>query len=382
VARTTHVYLIPGIFGFGRLAGYDYFGHLERELEARFAARGRSLTTHVVSVLATASIKRRSLFLADVLARTGVPGEPIHLIGHSTGGLDGRLLLSPSCQLTLPAGADDFRRQVRSLVSVNAPHYGTPLAYYFTTASGTRLLYALSLLTVTSLSLGRLPLTALASLVSAIGALDERLGIDVKMLDELTAFVLRFMGAEGRAEVHEYLSCVKSDQGGIVQLMPEAMELFNVAVGNAPSVRYGYVATYAPPPASLRLITRIRSPYAALSAAAYSTLYTLMSRPSRAYPLPVHASLPEIMSALLGMATNSAGDGVVPTASMVWGDLVWCGEADHLDIVGHFRQRDLEHPHVDWMTSGARFDRARFSAMCDALVAYMLAAEEADAAPP
>jgi hypothetical protein len=366
------------MFGFGHLAGYDYFGHLERELSARFRARGRTLHTHVVSVLATASIKRRALSLADVLARTGVDGEPIHLIGHSTGGLDGRLLLSPCARLPLPARALALRPQIRSLISVNAPHYGTPLAYYFTTASGTRLLYALSLLTVTSLSLGRIPLTALASLVSALGALDERLGIDVKMLDELTAFVLRFMGEEGRAEVHEYLSCVKSDQGGIVQLMPEAMDLFNVAVANAEHARYGYVATHAPAPASLRLVTRIRSPYAALSAAAYSTLYTLMSRPSRSYPLPVHASLPDVVSALLGAGPNSAGDGVVPTASMVWGDLVWFGEADHLDVVGHFRQRHASHPHVDWMTSGARFDRNRFGDMCDSIVRYMFEAESID----
>ena len=376
MARSSHVYLIPGMFGFGRLAGYDYFGHMERELEASFRARGHRLHTHVVSVLATASIKRRALALAERIASTAKEGEPIHLIGHSTGGLDGRLFLSPCVQLPLPERALALRSQVRSLITVNAPHYGTPLAYYFTTASGTRLLYALSLLTVTSLSLGRIPLTALASLVSAIGALDEKLGIDVKMLDELTAFVLRFMGNEGRAEVHEYLSCVKSDQGGIVQLMPEAMDLFNVAVANTDRARYGYVASYAPPPASLRLVTRIRSPYAALSAAAYSTLYTLMSRPSRSYPLPVHASLPDTLAALLGAGPNSAGDGVVPTASMVWGDPVWSGEADHLDVVGHFRHGDKRHPHVDWMTSGARFDRERFTGLCESMASYMLAAEE------
>ena len=101
-----------------------------------------------------------------------------------------------------------------------------------------------------------------------------------------------------------------------------------------------------------------------------------MSRPSRSYPLPVHESIPDMLRSLLGMAPNSAGDGVVPTASMVWGDLVWAGEADHLDVVGHFGHPDSRFPHVDWMTSGARFDRERFGIMCDGIVRYMLEAEQ------
>ena len=35
-----HLYLSPGLFGFGRLASYDYFTHVERALTARIRARG------------------------------------------------------------------------------------------------------------------------------------------------------------------------------------------------------------------------------------------------------------------------------------------------------------------------------------------------------
>ena len=55
--------------------------------------------------------------------------------------------------------------------------------------------------------------------------------------------------------------------------MPEAMDLFNAATENRKGVRYASVATAAPPPRTLRFARRVRSPYAALTAAMYSTLY-------------------------------------------------------------------------------------------------------------
>src|SRR4029079_9230774 len=128
------------------------------------------------------------------------PGSDIHLIGHSTGGLDARLLLAPGVRLPWTNTEQRWREQVRTAVSINAPHHGTPLAGYFTTVAGTRMLYLLSLLTVASLSLGRLPLAAVSAVLGAFSGVNERLGIHLRFLDELTTQLLRYVGPKGREQ--------------------------------------------------------------------------------------------------------------------------------------------------------------------------------------
>ena len=53
-------------------------------------------------------------------------------------------------------------------------------------------------------------------------------------------------------------------------------------------------------------------------------------------------------------------------------EVVWAGEADHLDVLGHFD--DEATGHADWMTSGSGFDRARFGALVDAIFDGMMRA--------
>ena len=70
------IYFTPGMFGFGRLASYDYFGHLDRGLCARLRARGEQIETHVLQVSPTASIRRRAAKLAELVAETCGDGGP------------------------------------------------------------------------------------------------------------------------------------------------------------------------------------------------------------------------------------------------------------------------------------------------------------------
>jgi len=66
--------------------------------------------------------------------------------------------------------------------------------------------------------------------------------------------------------------------------IPEAMDLFNAATESASHVRYGCVVSAAPAPRTMRFAKRIRSPYAAFTAAIYSTLYQFASQESEVYP--------------------------------------------------------------------------------------------------
>src|SRR6185436_783494 len=90
------IYFSPGMFGFGRLASFDYFAHLERAFGERLRAAGDHVETYVVDVAPTASVRRRAAKLAETVARTWDHAEHeegvVHLVGHSTGGLDGRLV--------------------------------------------------------------------------------------------------------------------------------------------------------------------------------------------------------------------------------------------------------------------------------------------------
>jgi hypothetical protein len=364
------------MFGFGRLAGYDYFEHVERALGQRLDEGGRRVRMEIVSTPPTASIRRRARVVAETVhaALGGDRDAHVHLIGHSTGGLDARLLASPTVNLTMPAEQLEWTKQIRTVVTMNAPHYGTPLAGFFATVSGTRLLYALSLLTFTTLRYGGPPLTVFSSLVAAIGGLDEALGIDVKLLDGTTDLILRFIGDDGRREVHLWLDGVRQDQGGIIQLMPESMDIFNAAAEDAPNVRYGSVVTSSPPPVPVRLATRIRSPYAALTAAIYATLYQVTSRENKCYPCPapIGENLSVLEAGIGREVTGSACDGIVPTLSMVWGRLLWAGRGDHLDIVGHFQDDEDPATHIDWLWSGSSFTRRRFQDAMSAVARFIL----------
>lgn len=369
-STTHHIVLIPGMFGFSRLAGYEYFIHIARALGERIRTAGERCELVVVSAPPTGSIRRRTRVLIDTIEEHCSKGDgPIHLIGHSTGGLDARLLTSPSVTLDVPSWIE----RVRAVVTLNTPHQGTPVAYFFSTLSGTRLLYALSLFTFATLRFGRPSLTVFSSWVTFMGRLDDVLGVHVKLLDRSVKLVLRFIEEKGQVEVGEWLDGIRRDQGGVIQLTPESMDIFNAAVKNSSAVRYGSIASWGPSPGPVRFLSSVRSPMSALSATLYSTLYMIASRASKTYPYPSpEAAAREKIERALGRELGAdVNDGVVPTASMVWGELLWAGAADHLDTLGHFHG-EPGSTHTDWVTSGAGFREDDFGRAMDAVSDFLL----------
>lgn len=373
---THHVYFVPGMFGFGRLAGYDYFHHVREAIESRFADAGVEVVFEVVPTPPTSSLRHRARMLAKAVRQSAGDAGPIHLVGHSTGGLDLRLVLSPSSDLASDAERLRWRSRVHSAITLNTPHYGTPLAGYFATVSGTRVLYALSLFTVVSLTIGEPSLAVFSRLLAGLGGVEQFIGGDVRLIGRASDLILRYVDTSARAEISEFLSKIRTDQGAIVQIMPEAMDLFNAAAEDDPNVRYGCLATAAPAPKAMRFAKRVRSPYAALTAAMYSTLYGFTSQRPKMYPYKTLTPEEEGMfaKAIREPVTDRTNDGVVPTLSMIWGELLWCADGDHLDVLGHFQDDREPRVHVDWMTSGAHFTRERFNAAMDAVARFQLRA--------
>ncbi len=368
------VYFIPGMFGFGELAGYDYFHHLREGLEVRYRIAGVPVRFADVPTPPTSSIRERALILSDTVSASDDGEGPIHLVGHSTGGIDGRLVLSPTVDLDLPKARTDWVRRVSTLVTVSSPHYGTPLASHFTTVSGARLLYAGSLLTVISLRLGE-PWLALFSRV-LLRFQNPRLSFleDREALTRFTNALLRFVDDDARNDILEFLRKIKVDQGAIVQISPEAMDLLNTSIKKAEHVRYACIVAAAPAPRTLRALRRVRTPYTALTSMLYAIMHRVTARKHAryGYATPSPEAARAIIDGIGRELTDKDNDGVVPTLSMLWGDVLWAGEGDHLDVIGHFRDDHVLGEHVDWLTSGSCFSRSKLHAVLDALADFQL----------
>ena len=370
------VYFVPGMFGFGQLAGYDYFTHVRAGLEALYAEAGVPVLFEDIPSPPTSSLRERAYILAKTIQRSSRRASgPIHLVSHSTGGLDTRLVLAGAAQrLGFDAKLTEWVKDVRTAITISSPHRGTPLASYFATVSGTRVLYALSLLTVVSLSLGEPSLAIFSRLVATIGGIDSFFSGDLKLISRITDAILRFVDESRRNEIADFVGRLRGDQGAIIQITPEAMDLFDAGAPDHPDVRYACILTASPAPRTIRLARKIRSPYAALSAAMYSTLYQFTSQRPAAYRYSQPTSA---QAELLGWGieegiTDTSNDGIVPTLSMLHGELLWAGEADHLDILGHFDDDLQPIRHVDWMNSAAHFTRERFASLLETIARYQL----------
>jgi hypothetical protein len=378
VMGVTRVYLSPGLFGFSTLGSYHYFCHVEAGIRRRFQAAGRGVQVHLVDVHPTASIRRRGRKLVEVIDGTYDGTGPIHLVGHSTGGLDARLVASPTMNVSGSWVPPRWAGAIRSVTTMNTPHYGTPLASFFATLSGQRLLYALSALTVAVLKLGRPPLALSSSLVAAFAGIERAVGMQLRLIDALTDNLVRVLDSATADETAQFLRFIREDQGAIIQLSPESMDLFQAGVEDNDRVHYQCVASFAPVPGVIHWAKYIVRPWSSLSLPIFATLHRLTSLEHDRYPCtPPGTEADDKLRAFLSEpAPPLANDGVVPVRSQVWGKLVWAGQGDHLDVVGHFRDADRSDLHVDWLSSGSGFDTARFQTLLDRVVDGMLQSEQ------
>jgi pimeloyl-ACP methyl ester carboxylesterase len=126
---TDAVLLVPGLLGFNHFASFSYFA--DRVITAiRVGVEGRIGRPVLVAALGTlpaAPLAQRQLALFDnieSLTHRFPSIERIHLVGHSTGGLDAYLAV---CDVPLSGSFPRGRGLIRSVVTFAAPLLGTDL---------------------------------------------------------------------------------------------------------------------------------------------------------------------------------------------------------------------------------------------------------------
>ena len=366
-----HVILIPGFFAFAGLGELQYWSGVDVALKRAFQAYDLDVDILEIETLPTASIRFRAARVLEAIERVcQVDDGPIHLIGHSTGGLDARLAVIPTA--SLPTSADiDVCNRVGSIVTIATPHHGTPLAATFGSAMGQPILRWLSSSAVLGLQQGQLPLSTLLRIGALIVRLDDVFGLKQTVVDQLYAQVFNEWTDDRRKALIAFLEQVACDRALIVQLTPDSLDLFNATTAD-PDIAFGCVITRGSRPTWRRVASQYRDAYAQALYGLYSLLWLITSRSDERY-LPKLSEEQELAFlsgyGMLPHATDN--DGMSPTLSQVWGEVVHVANADHLDVMGQYG--DLTRPgvHADWLPSGSGFDGDKFNALWSDVAAFV-----------
>ena len=370
-----HVYLIPGFFGFSNLGEVLYFRAVKETLIRDFEARGEQVEIHGVRTFPTGSLKRRARRVLEAIVEHDSieKATEIHLIGHSTGGIDARMVASHTRDLGFDDARAKLEKKLKTVVCISSPHYGTPLANFFTTIYGKQLLYFVTL--IVFVGLWRRPISAAAGLMGLGFRFLDLFGLSESMLKQLTDQLLRDFTKEREREVREFLNSILGDVSLMVQLTPESMEMTHATMQPLQSVRQVSYGTVAPAP--LQVIRRIgfRELLTPLGTLLYSTLYTLTAQTPPGYRYHPEVDAKDLVTGLrLPFELDpSSNDGVVPSLSQIHGEFRGFVKGDHLDVVGHYLRGPLEKKDgADWFVSGARFNLEQFEALWADVTAVIL----------
>lgn len=372
---TQHVYLIPGFFGFTSLGSLNYFLGVAELLEERLAAHGVQAIIHEAETNPTGSIRTRALKLLGYIKETGgLEADGIHLIGHSTGGLDARLIATPGVQLDPSDIEQKIGDRLHTVQTLSTPHYGTPLANFFTTLQGKNLLYLLTLAATSGP--GRHAVVMAAQALATVARIDNLLGQTDTMLDLLSKRLLDDVSSERTHKIWGFLNDISRDQGAIIQLTPESIDLFNAACDNRPDARYVCHVSCGPTPFTGLRFRELRSLYGPLARVLYAIAYNITAREHRSYPYPAPRAdaNAEVDRRLAFAVTPRSNDAIVPALSQIWGELGQVVLADHLDVVGQFARTYQGEKLPGWLKSGSGFNDTDMFNLWDAIARVIASA--------
>ena len=148
---------------------------------------------------------------------------------------------------------------------------------------------------------------------------DDRIANNA-LLDELFGRLFTDFTLARRRAVRAMLREVVGDQALMLQLTPEAMEVFNASVGRRPGVRYGSVVAQATRPTFRSTIGAGLDPGAQVTRALYGALYPLAAAtPHRLAPRLAPEVARVLRHAYGAIPSTADNDGIVPTRSQAWG---------------------------------------------------------------
>ncbi|HET7786625.1 MAG TPA: hypothetical protein VIR81_04745 [Myxococcales bacterium] len=342
------VLFVPGFFGFGAFGHPDrplveYFAHVE---DALLRGHLRALRFAVHQPPPASSLAARVLSLhakASELIAAGA--SRLHLIGHSTGGLDARLLAHP--RYTGLPERNELIARIGSLITISAPFRGTPLARRV----GRGAWLAAPALWFASILASRHRLR-LAGQMGTLFNVVKRAALrqEPTPTDELIA-QLADVDEDTAHQIRRFLGDVAGDHRLIHDITPEAMEELNRTLeGEEPVPPQSFVSVA--PHAGFSPMAFVRSP---LQRLLFDLTWTLTAEPMPEAPIP---DGPWIGGARIGL-TPTSNDGIVPAWSQTLdGQAAGLVLGDHLDVIGHSQAAG-----ATFMRSGSSFDEERFRAL-------------------
>jgi triacylglycerol lipase len=411
----TAILLIPGFFGYASFGPdshpiLEYFGGVRAVLqpllpEHFIVAHEPPPTGTIDSRVASLHDAVGKLLRGELLPHGGSPfkAERVHLVGHSTGGVDARLFTNPAFSWDSTMNAAERGSTLGSIgnvVALSAPFHGTPLATNIR-SDNARLLEAVRLLTMLGVfTRGDLVRLGLELAKFSPGALlDHPLAIPKAILASLSprhfvdalvpllfpkdesvhgrgAALLSEAAKIGRppgisdlvaTQVSAFFRNVEGHHELLGDLTVESMArrtagLTPTDYGRNPGDQgtiFSYVSVAPPPPKAPALVIDAIRHLELIQAYVYATLYQATNEPPSMPPIVADGPAVDADAREL-VGEPSASDGVVPTRSQTLsGRATGIVFGDHLDVVGSYDGG----PGANVMRSGADFNGDRFDAL-------------------
>jgi triacylglycerol lipase len=372
--KPLHIVLVPGFFGFGRLGEISYFAGVGVLLEQALARAGFAARITEVVTPPTASIRKRAAHVLEALVSVAATEGELHVVGHSTGGLDARLAIAETASLPTSARlSDEERKRLRSLISISCPHYGTNVSTYFTRPLGRALFRWVARYLAFMLERGRLPLKVLLRLgylvVRSWDPWRRRRGT----FDQLYERLLNDLSESRRLELVQFLRQIAAEQALLFQLTPAGCDLLNACTLDPP-IAYASVVSCAAAPRFRTLLRSVTNLYKQLMFPVFWLLHRLSREKDASLREQLSAQQLAVIDVGLGHpAGRLDSDGIVPVLSQAWGPVLHVAHADHLDVVGQYGALGEQSWGGDWLPSASGFDAAAFEALWSDVAAFIAA---------